>query len=98
MAKEVEIHVYQHGDQVLGDEAQERIQYEHYTFHDSEDVPPLKWYECSPVVSKRIVLMHLQPENESTLSVMWGGNTFSFRAALDEAGVKGGAAYPPFFC
>ena len=94
MAKEVEVHVYQHGGQVLGDEAQENFQYEHYTFHEAEDVPPLKWYECSPVVSKRIVLMHLQPETESTLSVMFGGNTYSFRAALDEAGVKGAAANP----
>ena len=92
MAKEVEVHVYQHGDQVLSDEAQENFQYGHYTFHEAEDVPPLKWYECSPVVSKRIVLMHLQPESESTLSVMFGGNTYSWRAALNEASVKGAAA------
>ena len=88
MAKEVEVHVYQHGDQVLSDEAQENFQYEHYTFHEAEDVPPLKWYECSPVVSKRIVLMHLQPESESTLSVMFGGNTYSWRAAPAAPGAE----------
>ena len=30
-----------------------------------------------------------RPESETCLSVLWSGNTWNFRSALDEAGVKG---------
>ena len=50
---------------------------------------PLKWYEAQPIVSKKIVVMQLQPESETCLSVLWSGNTCNYRSALDEAGVKG---------
>ena len=35
---------------------------EHYTLHDDDEAQqmPLKWYECQPVMSKKIVVMHLQ--------------------------------------
>ena len=34
-------------------------------------------------------MLHIQPETETCVSVLWGGNTWNFRNALDEAGVKG---------
>ena len=37
---------------------------------------------CDPV--------QLRPESETCLSVLWSGNTWNYRSALDEAGVKGG--------
>ena len=40
-------------------------------------------------VGKRVVTMFIQPESETNVSVLWGGNTWNFRTALDEAGVKG---------
>ena len=40
-------------------------------------------------VGKRVVTMFIQPESGTHVSVLFGGNTWAFRAALDEAGVKG---------
>ena len=61
-----------------------------YTLHDDEDEQmPLKWYECQPVFSKKIVMMHLQPESETCVSIIWSGNTWNYRNALDEARVPG---------
>ena len=33
--------------------------------------------------------MQLRPESDTCLSVLWSGNTWNYRAALDEAGVPG---------
>ena len=84
------VHIYQHGaPQIDNDDAVEEFAYQHYTLHGAEDAPPLKWFECQPVVSKKIVMMHIQPESESCASVLWSGNTWNFRSSLDEAGVRG---------
>ena len=34
-------------------------------------------------------LLPVRPESETHLSVLWSGNTWNYRSALDEAGVKG---------
>ena len=36
--------------------------YDHYNLHNDEEAVqmPLRWYECQPVMSKKIVVMHLQ--------------------------------------
>ena len=84
------MHIYQAGLKDIDDEAIEKLKYENYTLHEGEvEQMPLKWYEAQPVVSKKIVVMHLQPETETCLSVLWSGNTWNYRSALDEAGVKG---------
>lgn len=41
------------------------------------------------MVGKKIVVMHVQPESETCASVLWSGNTWNYRSALDEAGVRG---------
>ena len=33
--------------------------------------------------------MQLRPENDTCVSVLWSGNTWNYRTALDEAGVRG---------
>ena len=63
MQKEVEVHIYQHGAQELADV--DGFDYEHYTLHEADEVLPLKWFECSPDITKRIVLLPLQPESET---------------------------------
>ncbi len=72
MQKEVEVHVYQHGAQEIL--TVDDFGYEHYTLHEADEVLPLKWFECSPVTSKRIVMLHVQPESESCVSVLWSGD------------------------
>ena len=34
-------------------------------------------------------LLPVRPESETHISVLWSGNTWNYRSALDEAGVKG---------
>ena len=34
--------------------------YKHYRFHDDTHEMPLKWFECQPVISNKVVVMHLQ--------------------------------------
>ena len=56
-----QVHIYQAGLKELDYEAIQKFKYENYPLHDEEtDVMPLKWYEAQPVVSKKIVVMHLQ--------------------------------------
>ena len=93
LAKDIEIHVRPHksaANEVTSDLV-ESLSYEHLTFHEAsaEAKLPLKMFEAQPVVGKRVVTMFLQPESGTHVSVLWGGNTWNFRAALDEAGVKG---------
>ena len=56
------MHIYQAGLNEIDDEAIEKLKYENYTLHEDEaEQLPLKWFEAQPVVSKKIVVMHLQP-------------------------------------
>ena len=76
-----QVHIYQRGGQEIDGETVDEFSYGHYTLHDAEDAPPLKWFECSPAVGKKIVMMHIQPESETCVSVLWSGNTWNFRNA-----------------
>ena len=86
-----QVHIYQSGFKEIDDESVEHLKYENYTLHvDAAENIPLKWYEAQPVASKKIVVMHLQPESETVLSIIWSGNLWNYRSALEEVGVKGG--------
>ena len=46
---------------MIDNEAIEQLTYEQWTLHDDEgEEMPLKWYECQPVMSKKIVVMHVE--------------------------------------
>ena len=89
MTRQVQIH--QHAAQLITNSfVSDELSYDQYTVVSVSDDPlPLKWAECQPVMGKKLVTMTLQVESETHLSVLWGGNTWSFRQALDEAGVHG---------
>ena len=93
LAKDIEIHVRPHKSAAaeVTSLLVESLSYEHLTFHEAaaEAQLPLKIFEAQLVVGKRVVTMFIQPESATHVSVPWGGNTWNFRAALDEAGVKG---------
>ena len=93
LAKDIEIHVRPHKSAAaeVTSDLVESLSYEHLTFHaaSTNSKLPLKMFEAQPVVGKRVVTMFIQPESETSVSVLWGGNTWNFRASLDEAGVKG---------
>ena len=63
--------------------------YEHYVYHEpSMKGLPLNVFEAQPFAGHRFVTMHVQPESETNASVLWEGEVFHFRKALDDAGVK----------
>ena len=56
-----QVHLFQGALTEIADEAIEQLAYQHWTLHDDEgEEMPLKWYECQPVISKKIVVMHVQ--------------------------------------
>ena len=67
------------------------MNYEHYTLHDptEESELPLKWNEAAPCIGKRVLTCHLTAENDTELKFIWSGNTWAFRDAMDEYGIKG---------
>ena len=88
--KNVQVQINQHGEQQITNAFVSDLNYEHYTVLSvSDEELPLKWYECQPVVGKKIVTMTVQVEDENHVSVLFGGNTWAFRQALDEFGVNG---------
>ena len=89
LARQVQIH--QHGAPLITNTfVSDELNYDQYTVVSVSDDPlPLKWAECQPVMGKKLVTMTLQVESETHVSVLWGGNTWSFRQALDEYGVHG---------
>ena len=56
-----QVHIYQAGLIEIDDEAVEKLSYKTYILHhDKVEKMPLKWYECQPVMSKKIVVMHVE--------------------------------------
>ena len=83
-----EVHVHPHVCVVIAD-VMEDLQYEHYVFNEPAPALPLGIFDAQPVVGKRIVHLHLQPETAEQMSVLVTGNTWSFRSRLDAHGVAG---------
>ena len=81
-----EVHVY---SQTGIDIGRANLQYEHYKFNDSAASLPLGIFEAQPVEGKRIVKLHLQPEDENHLSILVLGQHWNYRARLDLHGVPG---------
>ena len=81
-----EVHVYPHTGVVIEDVD---MQYEHYVFNEPKPVIPLKVFDAQPVMGKRIITLHLQPETSTTMSILVTGNTFNFRSRLDSYGIAG---------
>ena len=90
MAKEVEIHLYPYlgVDELTEEKIQEELSLT-YIVHEPASDLPLKWNHAAPVMGKRVVTVTLRCASEDTLRLIWSGNTWAFRDAMDEAGVKG---------
>ena len=59
-----QVHIFQGGLREVDDEAIEKLTYKHFNLHDEDAEMPLKWYECQPVVSRKLVAMHVQPSSQ----------------------------------
>jgi hypothetical protein len=93
MAKDIEAHLYAHigVDGLEQSKIEEQLNYEHYTMHEpaQESELPLKWHEAVPCMGKRVATCHLTAASDTALKLIWSGNTWAFRDAMDEAGIKG---------
>lgn len=92
MAKDVQTHLFPHtGFDELEQSKIEEMSYEHYHLHApaEESELPLKWHEACPCMGKRIVTCHLVASSDTELKFIFSGQTWAFRDALDEFGVKG---------
>ena len=93
MAKDIELHIFPHTgiDELEQSKMEAELNYEHYHFHApaEESELPLKWHEACPVIGKRVATCHLTASSETELKFIWSGNTWAFRDAMDEHGVKG---------
>ena len=47
---------------------------------------PLQWFECQPVVSKRLAIMTVYVTSESYVTVVWAGDVWVYRGLLCAAG------------
>ena len=47
---------------------------------------PLQWFECQPVVSKRLAIMIVHITSKSCVTVMWAGDVWVYRGLLRKAG------------
>jgi hypothetical protein len=84
-----QVHIYQHCHQRLTDVDLSELKFNGYILHGPHAALPMRWYECQPVMSSRIAIMMIQPENATHVTVIWTGNIWTFRGALDTAGIPG---------
>ena len=94
--EDVETHFYPHtGFESFEQSKIEEMNYcEHYHLHPpaEESDLPLKWHEAAPCIGKRVLTCHLTSTG-AELKFIWSGNTWAFRDAMDEFGVKGRLAH-----
>lgn len=92
MAKDIETHFYPHtGFDSFEQSKIDEMTYERYTLHGpaEEEELPLKWHEAAPCIGKRVATCHLTAASDTELKMIWSGNTWAFRDAMDEHGIKG---------
>ena len=66
------------------------LEYEHYSLQNPQKVLPLHIFQAQPVIGKRITLMNIQIESDTTISVVFLGHTWPYRKRLDDFGISGG--------
>ena len=92
--QDIETHLYPHigVDEITQAKVEEFI-YEHYTLHppSQESDMPLKFHQAAPCIGKRVATLHLSASSDTEMKLIWSGNTWVFRNAMDEHNIKGTA-------
>ena len=57
-----------------------------YIIHPGSAELPLHWFECHPVVCKRLAIMTVHVTSESCVTVIWAGDVWVYRGLLRTAG------------
>ena len=66
------------------------LEYEHYTLQECSPTLPLHVFEAPPAIGKRITILNLQLDSDSSMSLIITGHTWPFRGRLDAFGISGG--------
>ncbi len=89
MAKTFEIHLHPHTGIDLNP-VWDDLSYEGYSLEEPALNLPLLLFSAQPVIGKRVVSLHLQPESTDTMSIIIQGQIWAFRTRFDEHGITGG--------
>jgi hypothetical protein len=89
MAKTLEVVLHPHSGIDLNP-VWDDLTYEGYSLEEPAASLPLALFSAQPVVGKRVVCLHLQPETVDTISIIIQGQTWVFRSRFDEHGITGG--------
>ena len=89
MAKTLEVVLHPHSGIDLNP-VWDDLTYENYSLEEPAPSLPLALFSAQPVVGKKVVSLHLQPESSDTMSIIIQGQTWVFRSRCDEHGITGG--------
>ena len=92
--QDIETHLYPHvGVDEITQAKIDDFNYEHYSLHPPTQGSemPLKFHEAAPCIGKRVATLHLSATSDTELKLIWSGNTWVFRDAMDEHNIKGAA-------
>ena len=89
MAKTFEVRLHPHKEVDLNP-VWDDLTYEGYLLEEPAASLPLPLFSAQPVIGKKVVCLHLQPESSDTMSIIIQGPTYVFRSRFDEHGITGG--------
>ncbi len=89
MAKTLEVVLHPHKEIDLNP-VWDDLTYESYSLEEPAASLPLPLFSAQPVIGKRVVCLHLQPETVDTMPIIIQGQTWVFRGKFDEHGITGG--------
>ena len=89
MAKTFEVHLHPHTEIDLN-QVWDDLTYEGYSLEEPAASLPLPLFSAQPVIGKKVICLHLQPETDDTMSIIIQGKTWIFRSRFDEFGITGG--------
>ena len=86
MAREqaFEVTVYPHVNIAI---TEQDLLYKNYKWNSPSMILPLKVFEAQPCVGKNIVTVNVEPQSDHVVSLLISGNTYQYRARLDDYGV-----------
>ena len=84
-----QVHVFQHAARSVEDSVMQHLLCGHYTFHQVGTHMPLKWFHCHMVDKRLITTMHVIPVSDVAVTLVWYGNIWAYRGALNLAGIPG---------
>ena len=91
-----QVYLHPQRDIWITNDQTQKFGFKPYTIMDASNDLPLKWFECQSAGSRRIVVMVLQANAGDSVNVIWYGDTFAYRGALNKSNVSGNACNNKF--